>query len=159
MHQHHFHLYPSRWSSKTILLTHTTRGIRQSDPLSPYIFILCMEHLSRQIHYLVDYQKWKAIKISRNGPKISHLLFVDDITLTSRLTTTSVHSIIDTLNQFTQKSGQSINFIKSTIYFSRNVTQIDKSFVLTSFNMQEGVQFGKYLGFPLLVQSPIKSDF
>lgn len=102
-------------------------------------YALCMERLSRQILQLVDYQQWKSIKLSNKGSQFSHLLFADDITFTSKITTSSVHTIIDTLSLFTQKSGQSINFTKSRIYFSSNATILDKSFVLSSFNMREGV--------------------
>lgn len=57
------------------------RGIRQSDPLSPYLFVLCMERLSHLIDISVATGEWKSIRLSRNGPKISHLFFVDDLFL------------------------------------------------------------------------------
>ncbi|XP_074297173.1 uncharacterized protein LOC141627867 [Silene latifolia] len=53
-------------------------GIRQGDPLSPYIFALCTEVLSQMILYAQDGTFIKGIKICKNGPEISHLLFADD---------------------------------------------------------------------------------
>ncbi|XP_074303479.1 uncharacterized protein LOC141637927 [Silene latifolia] len=49
-------------------------GIRQGDPLSPYIFTLCTEVLSQMILYAQDGNLIKGIKICKNGPKISHFI-------------------------------------------------------------------------------------
>lgn len=61
-----------------------SRGIRQGHPLSPYLFIMCMEMLSRTINQSVDYFHWQPIRISKHGHDISHLLFADDIMLLSK---------------------------------------------------------------------------
>ncbi|GKV07613.1 hypothetical protein SLEP1_g19362 [Rubroshorea leprosula] len=58
-----------------------SRGIRQSDPISPYIFILCMEYLSLLIEQKCNLGEWKPLKASRNGPSFSHILFADDVFL------------------------------------------------------------------------------
>ncbi|KAK3185164.1 hypothetical protein Dsin_032450 [Dipteronia sinensis] len=50
-------------------------GIRQADPLSPYIFVLCMEKLSHIISQKLSEGTWKPVRISRRGPAISHLFF------------------------------------------------------------------------------------
>lgn len=57
------------------------RGVRQGDPLSPYLFLLCVEKLSQLIQAAVNCGKWKPVKVSRRGPAISHLFFADDIIL------------------------------------------------------------------------------
>lgn len=56
-----------------------TRGLRQVEPLSTFLFVLCMERLSHWINSRVDVGLWKRLKMSRRSPIISHLLFVDDI--------------------------------------------------------------------------------
>ncbi|XP_056695450.1 uncharacterized protein [Spinacia oleracea] len=53
-------------------------GLRQGDPLSPYLFILCMEGLSGLIISEEKEGRLKGVKVARNAPPISHLFFADD---------------------------------------------------------------------------------
>lgn len=57
------------------------RGVRQGDSISSYLFVLCMERLGHLIHAAVNDGSWKAVRLSRNGPLISHLFFADDLVL------------------------------------------------------------------------------
>ena len=41
------------WNQKTLDLFKMTRGIRQGDPMSPYIFVICMERLGHAINEVV----------------------------------------------------------------------------------------------------------
>lgn len=58
-----------------------TRGICQGDPLSPYIFILCLEYLSFLILDKIADNTWKPVKASRSSPSFSHLFFTNDLIL------------------------------------------------------------------------------
>lgn len=53
-------------------------GLQQGDPLSPYMFILCMEALSGLIGNLEQDKQIKVIKVGRKAPPISHIFFADD---------------------------------------------------------------------------------
>lgn len=60
-------------------------GIRQGDPMSLYIFILCMDLLSNYITHEVDLLNWEPISIHKNNLQLSHLFFADDLTLILKL--------------------------------------------------------------------------
>ncbi|CAA7042859.1 unnamed protein product [Microthlaspi erraticum] len=57
------------------------RGLRQGDPLSPYLFVMCMERLCHMIERSMEEKKWKPISLSRGGPKLSLMCFADDLIL------------------------------------------------------------------------------
>ncbi|KAM2666646.1 hypothetical protein EV2_018455 [Malus domestica] len=59
------------------------RGVRQGDPLSPYLFVLCVEKLGHFISEDVSNKCWKPVKMAKKGPAISHLFFANDIILFS----------------------------------------------------------------------------
>ena len=54
------------------------RGLRQGDPLSPYLFLLCSEGLNGLIQNAINDGKIHGFSLCSLGPKISHLFFVDD---------------------------------------------------------------------------------
>ncbi|KAL5735733.1 hypothetical protein ACOSP7_030185 [Xanthoceras sorbifolium] len=81
-------------------------GIRQGDPISPYIFVLCMEKLSHIINSRVVDRSWKAIKVSRKGPDISHLFFTNDLILFGQATSDQASVMKDCIDVFCKCSGQ-----------------------------------------------------
>lgn len=64
------------------------RGLKQCDPLSLFLFILCSEFLTRLIHREEFLDKIHGIKVCRNAPAIFHLMYADDILLMSRANST-----------------------------------------------------------------------
>ena len=51
------------------------RGIRQGDPLSPYLFLSCAKGLFALIQSAVDRGQMEGVKICRGGPRLSHFFF------------------------------------------------------------------------------------
>lgn len=67
-----------------------SRGIRQGNPISLYIFILCLEYLGLLIHEKTTSKTWKAVKASRSSQAFTHLFFAVNLILFGQafLTTT-----------------------------------------------------------------------
>lgn len=63
------------------------RGLRQGDPSSPYLFLICVEGLSMPISKIAVEGKISGCRISPNVPSITHLLFIDDSFLFFKATT------------------------------------------------------------------------
>lgn len=89
-----------------------TRGLRQGDPLSPYLFILCMDILSR---LLETKKEVKDLKLSRGAIAIHHLMYVDDLILVGRASLENASAMWGCLEQFCNCSGQCVNKEKSNI--------------------------------------------
>lgn len=64
------------WNGEQLDWIVPSRGIRQGDALSPYIFVLCIERLCHKIREAVNQGRWKGVKLSRYGPTLSHLFLL-----------------------------------------------------------------------------------
>lgn len=97
-----------------------SRGIRQGDPISPYLFLLCTEGLSCLLQKEEETGVLQGIRNGRHGPSISHLLFADDSIFFVRSNRGSVEALRSTLISYCNASGQKINLQKSSIFFGKN---------------------------------------
>uniref|UniRef100_A0A2N9GXY8 Reverse transcriptase domain-containing protein n=1 Tax=Fagus sylvatica TaxID=28930 RepID=A0A2N9GXY8_FAGSY len=97
-----------------------SRGLRQGDPLSPYLFLLCAEGLSALLRRgEVDFL-YRGVAVSRGGPRVTHLLFADDCMLFFRATTDECQAVMNILDKYEAASGQKLNNDKTSIFFSTN---------------------------------------
>lgn len=84
------------------------RGLKQGDPLSPYLFIIAFDYLSKMLD---DSQKRNSTVCfkDKNKINISHLMFVDDVLLFCNARKTSTQTTIEILKLFEKTSGMSFN--------------------------------------------------
>lgn len=133
------------WNGEPLEEFSPQRGLRQGDPLSPYLFVLCMERLSALINTKVQEGNWKGIKVSRNALPISHLFFADDLILFGEVNSRTCSAIMNVLHEFCDMSGQSINFAKSKVFVSKNVPR-DKAKNISSLSgIPLTTNLGRYL--------------
>lgn len=133
-----------------------TRGIRQGDPISPYLFILTMELFSRRINHEVDLLNWSLVFISRRGPKLFHLFFADNLTFSAKATKDNCQTIKRTLESFSNFSGQKINRTKSKVIFSKNFFRDDCNYLSSILNIQNIDKFGNTLAFLSSTKPPLR---
>jgi hypothetical protein len=97
-----------------------TRGFRQGDLLSSYLFLLCAEDLSSLLKFSGPPFLAKGIRVGVHAPWISHLLFADDCLLFTQASGHGAQCLTDILMIYQRGSGQMVNSTKSEIFFSAN---------------------------------------
>lgn len=135
------------------------RGLRQGDPLSLYLFVLCLERLCHQIEVAVGQGDWKPIRLSQGGPQLSHVCFADDLILFSEATVIQVRVIRKVLDNFCMASGQKVSLEKSKIFFSANVSRDMERIISEESGIGSTREQGKYLGMPILHKRINKERF
>jgi hypothetical protein len=125
-----------------------SRGIRQGDPISPYLFLLCTEGLSCLLQQRADQGELQGLRNGRLGPPISHLLFADDSISFARSDEKSVNALQRTLETYCGGSGQKINLDKSSIFFGSHCPVAIKSLVKQKLNVESEALQETYLGMP-----------
>jgi hypothetical protein len=75
-----------------------SRGLRQGDPLSPYLFLICAEGLCTALAHEEEVRGIEGVRVCRNAPSVSHLLFADDSLLLMKanlVNSTSLRRVLD----------------------------------------------------------------
>ncbi|GLT73841.1 hypothetical protein SLA2020_456730 [Shorea laevis] len=135
-----------------------SRGLRQGDPLSPYLFMLCVEFLSIKLQVDQSARRWKGAKLGKSSPILTHLFFADGLIFIGKATTANASYLDHFLSFFYQRFGQKINSTKSKIFFSQNVQVNTKSEICRKLQFSKTSSFDKYLGFPITGKRLSKSD-
>jgi hypothetical protein len=128
-----------------------TRGLRQGDPISPYLFLLCAEALSSMLSWANREGALTGVPTSKRGPHIGHLFFADDSLLFCRANIQQWNCLSSILKKYEKASGQRLNSNKTTLFFSRNTTMEDKKCLGEIVGIPSSQSYDKYLGLPALV--------
>lgn len=133
------------------------RGLRQGCSLSPYLFVICMNVLSK----LLD----KAAADKRIGYhpkcksiKLTHLCFADDLMVFVDGHQKSVEGIIKVFDEYAGISGLEISVEKSTLFMA-GISEDTRSAILHHFPFAQGNLPVRYLGLPLLTKQMTRSDY
>ena len=100
-----------------------SHGIRQGDPIFPFLFLLCTKGLHGLISQAVRQGVLQGFSLYKNGPKLPHILFANDSLLFCR----STQKVLDILDTYSKCFGQHINKSKTTILFSKSTIEARKN--------------------------------
>ncbi|XP_041003911.1 uncharacterized protein LOC121249264 [Juglans microcarpa x Juglans regia] len=134
------------------------RGLRQGDLITPYLFIMVEEILSRNLKKRYQEGWIAAFSLSRNVLNISHLLYADDIIIFSNGSKALIKAISESLALYEAWSGQKISKEKSSIFFSKLIPPVRRRQILRITRFSEGSLPFKYLGVPIIF-GRLKSNY
>ena len=103
-------------------LIYPSRGLRQGDSLSPFLFLFHAEGLNALLTKAASDGETKGYSICRVGPKITHIFFADDCLLFCRANSMKCAKIQNILAWYEATSCQQVNSNKTTTFFSRNTS-------------------------------------
>ena len=125
------------------------KGLRQGDPISPYLFVICMDIFSRIIERKIkDSSSFKYHWRCRKS-KLSHLCFADDLMIFCRGELNSIKVIKDSLDTFSSLSGLTPNKSKCSIFIAGDSVQLKRD-IASLLGFPLGSLPIKYLGVPLI---------
>ncbi|XP_074283310.1 uncharacterized protein LOC141607861 [Silene latifolia] len=93
------------------------KGLRQGDPLSPLLFTISMEYLSRVLSYVTENMGFKYHPLC-SKLKLSHLMFADDLLLFSKGDTASIMVLLRAFATFSRAYGLQMSPSKTNAYFN-----------------------------------------
>ena len=127
------------------------KGLRQGDPLSPYLFILGAEILARMLQDEANIGgSGIGVTMCRNGSSIPFLSFADDIIIFAKVDSTASAKIKQILDDYCEISGQKVNFHKSAFQTTPNVDSRVINGLKNELQINYSDDLEAYLGCPII---------
>ncbi|KAL0313727.1 UNVERIFIED_CONTAM: hypothetical protein Scaly_2906900 [Sesamum calycinum] len=133
------------------------QGLRQGDPMSPFLFVLVMEVLQLMLQQLIDQNEGFSFHWRCKELGLFQLCFADDLLLFCKADVASVRIFRHGLDEFAKLSGLHANPQKSQLILSRSA-QAMREHLIAALQFQEGHLPLRYLGLPLLASRLSISD-
>ncbi|XP_059285202.1 uncharacterized protein LOC132038567 [Lycium ferocissimum] len=127
----------------------SSKGVKQGDPLSPTLFILVAEALSRGLNALYKNPRFVEYGMPKGSPRINHLSYADDTILFVSADQYSVKLMMRVLNRYEKVSGQLVNLNKSAFYVHEKVQSGLVSRLKQITGIRQGLFPFTYLGCPI----------
>ncbi|XP_071707871.1 uncharacterized mitochondrial protein AtMg01250-like [Rutidosis leptorrhynchoides] len=126
-----------------------SRGIRQGDPLSPFLFLLAAEGLNILEKSATEKGTFKGVEIGRDKIIVSHLQYADDTIFLGEWSRSNVYILRNLLQCFELVSGLKVNFNKSCLYGIGVNHGDDVNYVANCIGWKVGEFPFTYLGLPI----------
>jgi hypothetical protein len=147
--------YQVKFNSEETNMFVPTRGLRQGDPLSPYLFLLCADGLSSLLVHEEVVSGIDGVRVCRNAPSFSHLLFADDFLIFMKADMPIATSLQQVLDTYFANSGLMVSLAKSSIFFSPNTNSLLRAEICEALHIDTEALSDKYLGLPTFVGADI----
>ena len=123
------------------------RGLRQGDPLSPYLFVMAMNCLSHMLNRAARQNRFKY-HMNCSTTKLTHLSFADDLLIFIDGSIDSVQQLLQVLKEFELRPGLAVSMQKTSFYAS-GLSSGEIDTIKASTGMSQGSLPFRYLGVPL----------
>ncbi|KAA3486163.1 reverse transcriptase [Gossypium australe] len=128
-----------------------SRGLRQGDPLSPFLFIIYAEGFSTLLEDAKHRGCMGGATIGKERLAINHLFFADDCIFFGDASRDGAMSVRGIIREYEQCAGQKVNYEKSLVFFGSNVNEEVKEDITALLGVRVASSPEKYLGLPMMV--------
>jgi hypothetical protein len=126
-----------------------SRGLRQGDLLSPYLFLLVANCLSLLVKSYEKHGLMSRVRVCRRSPSISHLLFADDSVLFFKLNVVQARNVQQLLTIFERSTGQKLSPSNCSLLVHEGADPVTVQEVRQVLGVEKSGFEEKYLGLPL----------